>query len=55
MTKKGNGLVGPLNEALNTVIGNGTYQQVPERWGPANEAIPESRVNPPGLPRQAPS
>ncbi|MET8992594.1 ABC transporter substrate-binding protein [Nonomuraea wenchangensis] len=52
MTKKGNGLVQPLNEALNTVIGNGTYQQVLERWGLANEAIPESQINPPGLPRQ---
>ncbi|AQZ61961.1 Periplasmic binding protein [[Actinomadura] parvosata subsp. kistnae] len=52
MTKKGNGLVEPLHEALNTIIRNGTYQQVLERWGLANEAIPESRVNPPGLPRQ---
>uniref|UniRef100_UPI003F495B9C ABC transporter substrate-binding protein n=1 Tax=Nonomuraea bangladeshensis TaxID=404385 RepID=UPI003F495B9C len=52
MTKKDNGLVRPLNEALNTVIRNGTYQQVLERWGLANEAVPESRINPPGLPRQ---
>ncbi|GLW09113.1 ABC transporter substrate-binding protein [Microtetraspora sp. NBRC 13810] len=53
MTKKGNGLVGPVHEALNTVIGNGTYAQVLKRWGLANEAIPESVVNPPGLPREA--
>ncbi|MEV4583275.1 transporter substrate-binding domain-containing protein [Nonomuraea jabiensis] len=52
MTKKDNGLVEPLHEALNTVIENGTYKQVLERWGLANEAIPESKVNPPGLPRQ---
>ncbi|MGW0811507.1 ABC transporter substrate-binding protein [Nonomuraea sp. NPDC002799] len=52
MTKKGNGLVKPVNEALTTVIGNGAYLKVLERWGLANEAVPESRVNPPGLPRQ---
>ncbi|MGW2152494.1 ABC transporter substrate-binding protein [Nonomuraea sp. NPDC001699] len=51
MTKKGNGLVGPVHDALNTVIGNGTYRQVLDRWGLGNEAVPESRVNPPGLPR----
>ncbi|MFC4006911.1 ABC transporter substrate-binding protein [Nonomuraea purpurea] len=53
MTKKDNGLVKPLNEALNTVIANGEYKEVLERWGLANEAIPESKINPPGLPRQA--
>ncbi|MFI6918866.1 ABC transporter substrate-binding protein [Nonomuraea spiralis] len=52
MTKKGNGLIGPVGEALNTVIRNGTYQQVLDRWGLGNEAVPESRINPPGLPRQ---
>ncbi|GAA3579884.1 ABC transporter substrate-binding protein [Nonomuraea rosea] len=53
MTKKDNGLVKPLNEALNTVIENGRYKEVLDRWGLAGEAIPESRINPPGLPRQA--
>ncbi|MER6505363.1 ABC transporter substrate-binding protein [Nonomuraea sp. NPDC001636] len=53
MTKKGNGLVGPVHDALATVIGNGTYRQVLDRWGLGNEAVPESRVNPPGLPRQS--
>jgi len=52
MTKKDNGLVKPLNEALNTVIENGKYKEVLDRWGLGNEAIPESRINPPGLPRQ---
>ncbi|MGP3962402.1 ABC transporter substrate-binding protein [Nonomuraea sp. 3N208] len=52
MTKKDNGLVKPLNEALNTVIKNGKYKEVLERWGLANEAIRESQINPPGLPRQ---
>ncbi|MEV0232793.1 ABC transporter substrate-binding protein [Nonomuraea sp. NPDC050786] len=52
MTKKDNGLVKPLSEALNTVIKNGKYKEVLDRWGLANEAIPESQINPPGLPRQ---
>lgn len=52
MTKKDNGLVEPLGEAINTIIRNGTYQQVLDRWGLGGEAIPESRINPPGLPRQ---
>ncbi|MEV0383439.1 transporter substrate-binding domain-containing protein [Nonomuraea sp. NPDC050643] len=55
MTKKDNGLVEPLNRALATVIGNGRYKEVLDRWGLANEAIPKSQINPPGLPRQAAS
>ncbi|UCM91404.1 ABC transporter substrate-binding protein [Streptomyces marincola] len=50
-TKKDNGLVRALNEALNTVIDNGTYGQVLDRWGLADEAVEVSEVNPPGLPR----
>ncbi|MET8160145.1 ABC transporter substrate-binding protein [Sphaerisporangium sp. NPDC005289] len=53
MTKKDNGLVKPLNEALNTVIKDGKYKEVLDRWGLGNEAIPESQINPPGLPRQS--
>ncbi|GAA1017456.1 ABC transporter substrate-binding protein [Acrocarpospora pleiomorpha] len=52
MTKKDNGLVKPVNEALTTVIGNGKYAEVLARWGLSNEAIPQSQINPPGLPRQ---
>ncbi len=52
MTKKDNGLVRPLNEALNTVIRNGKYRAVLDRWGLGDEAIPQSQINPPGLPRQ---
>ncbi|WP_245606960.1 ABC transporter substrate-binding protein [Pseudonocardia spinosispora] len=51
MTKKNNGLVGPLNEALNTVIKNGSYSQVLQRWNLTSEAIPVSQINPQGLPR----
>ncbi|GII65789.1 putative amino acid ABC transporter, substrate-binding protein [Sphaerisporangium krabiense] len=51
MTQKGNGVVGPVSEALNTVIKNGKYGAVLKRWGLSNEALPASQVNPPGLPR----
>ncbi|MGV9771578.1 transporter substrate-binding domain-containing protein [Streptosporangium sp. NPDC003464] len=53
MTLKGNGLVKPVNEALNTLIDNGKYAEALKRWGLGNEAVTESRINPPGLPRQA--
>ena len=52
LTKKDNGLIGAINEALNHVIENGTYAEVLERWGITNEAVDISRVNPPGLPKQ---
>jgi len=52
MTRKDNGLVKALNQALNAVIANGRYAEVLKRWGLANEAVPESVINPPGLPRQ---
>lgn len=50
LTKKDNGLIRAVNEALNHIIANGTYAQVLERWGISNEAIEVSRINPPGLP-----
>ncbi|MGW0023116.1 ABC transporter substrate-binding protein [Rhodococcus sp. NPDC003383] len=52
LTKKDNGLVGPINEALNHIIENGTYAQVLERWGISSEAVESSRINPPGLPKK---
>ena len=50
-TKKGNGLVRALNDALNQVIADGSYRKVLDRWGLGNEAVPKSVINPPGLPR----
>ncbi|WP_371499114.1 ABC transporter substrate-binding protein [Kitasatospora sp. NBC_00374] len=50
-TKKDNGLVKALNEAVNEVVRNGTYGQVLKRWGLENEAVQTSEINPPGLPR----
>lgn len=52
MTRKDNGLVRALNEALNTVIQNGRYAEVLDRWKLTSEAVPTSQVNPPGLPRK---
>ncbi|WP_329060729.1 ABC transporter substrate-binding protein [Streptomyces sp. NBC_01429] len=50
-TQKDNNLIKPIQEALNTVIKNGTYQKVLDRWGLANEAISSSELNPKGLPK----
>ncbi|MFJ7996351.1 ABC transporter substrate-binding protein [Streptomyces sp. NPDC096310] len=52
-TKKDNGLIKPVHEALNAVIGNGTYHEVLKRWGLGDEAVPSSELNPPGLPKTA--
>ncbi|MEV5431803.1 ABC transporter substrate-binding protein [Streptomyces sp. NPDC052701] len=50
-TKKDNGLVDALADALDEVVGNGTYAKVLERWGLAGEAVGTSEINPPGLPK----
>jgi polar amino acid transport system substrate-binding protein len=50
-TKKDNGLVRALNDALNQVIADGSYQKVLDHWGLGNEAVAHSEINPPGLPK----
>ncbi|NUT96674.1 MAG: ABC transporter substrate-binding protein, partial [Saccharothrix sp.] len=50
-TKKGSGLVEPVNEALNHLIKSGKYAEVLDRWGLSNEAVARSEINPPGLPK----
>lgn len=50
-TRKGSGLADALTIAINTLIKNGTYAKVLDRWGLASEAIATSRTNPPGLPK----
>ena len=52
MTKKGNGLARPLQAALNSLIADGRYGQVLDRWNLRNEALRTSQINPPGLPRK---
>ncbi|WP_413651901.1 ABC transporter substrate-binding protein [Pantoea sp. B65] len=47
--KKGNGLVQPVNIALNGVIKNGAYDKVLNRWGEGVERLGQSEINPPGL------
>jgi polar amino acid transport system substrate-binding protein len=49
-TKKGDGLVKPLADALNHLIKNGQYAQWLAAWNLGNEAVPTSLINPPGLP-----
>ncbi|WP_414492221.1 ABC transporter substrate-binding protein [Stenotrophomonas maltophilia] len=49
-TRKGSGLAVAVTQALNTQIGSGTYAQALKRWNVAEEAVPQSQTNPPGLP-----
>ncbi|MFG2633293.1 ABC transporter substrate-binding protein [Streptomyces sp. NPDC048362] len=48
--KKGSGLAKPLADAINHLIENGQYAKWLAAYNLANEAVPTSRVNPPGLP-----
>lgn len=49
-TRKGDGLVEPLNDAINYLIKNGQYAKWLAAWNLSNEAVPSARINPPGLP-----
>ncbi|MER7010224.1 transporter substrate-binding domain-containing protein [Saccharopolyspora sp. NPDC000359] len=50
-TKQDHGLVEALVRAIGHEIGNGHYGEVLRRWYLADEAVPQSRINPPGLPK----
>lgn len=50
-TRKGAGLADALTLATNNLIKNGAYAKILERWKLSEEALPESRTNPPGLPK----
>lgn len=50
-TAKGNGLIDPVAIVLNAIIEDGTYAETLDRWDLGDEAVEESLVNPPGLPR----
>jgi polar amino acid transport system substrate-binding protein len=43
-TLKGNGLAPVITEALNSVIKDGSYGKVLNRWGLSEEALPESKT-----------
>lgn len=49
-TKKDNGLVEPISEAIDYLIQNGQYQKWIDTYGLQPEAVTESKINPPGLP-----
>lgn len=49
-TKKDNGLVEPLSDAINYLIENGQYKEWIDTYGLEPEAVTESKINPPGLP-----
>ncbi|GJF33153.1 ABC transporter substrate-binding protein [Kitasatospora sp. NE20-6] len=48
--KKGSPLAGPLRDAVNELIRNGTYTTILTKWGVKDSAVPESVVNPPTKP-----
>ncbi|MGI9823730.1 ABC transporter substrate-binding protein [Agromyces sp. Marseille-Q5079] len=50
-TAKGNGLIEPVQLVLQSIIDDGTYDEVLERWALTTEAIDASEINPPGLPK----
>ncbi|MBV8621816.1 MAG: ABC transporter substrate-binding protein [Curvibacter sp.] len=50
-TRKGSGLADAVTQALNAQIANGNYARALKRWNLDSEAIPQSRTNPPGLPK----
>lgn len=52
LTKKDNGLIGAVHQALAHAIADGSYQKVLDRWGLDSEKVTESRINPPGLPKK---
>ncbi|MGR0160489.1 ABC transporter substrate-binding protein [Paenarthrobacter nitroguajacolicus] len=51
-TQKGNGLAVAAQGALNTLIKDGSYAKILDRWGLSSEAIPASELNPAGLPKK---
>ncbi|NWJ23900.1 ABC transporter substrate-binding protein [Rhizobium sp. Td3] len=50
-TRKGAGLAGALTLSTNDLIASGAYAKILDRWQLSEEALPESRTNPPGLPK----
>ncbi|MFC8530596.1 ABC transporter substrate-binding protein [Nocardia sp. NPDC057227] len=52
LTRKDNGLIGAVHKALQHVIADGSYRKVIDRWSLQTEALPDSRINPPGLPKK---
>lgn len=50
-TAKGNGLIEPVQLVLQSIIDDGTYAEVLDRWALTSEAVEKSEINPPGLPK----
>lgn len=51
-TKKGNGLIEPIQQVLEEAKSEGAYEEILSRWGTEDEAVDEFRINPPGLAKQ---
>lgn len=51
LTKKDNGLIRAVEQAIDHTIENGSYRKWLDRWGLGGEAVKSSVINPPGLPK----
>lgn len=51
-SRKGSGIADAITAALNAQIKNGNYAKALSRWNLESEAIAQSRINPPGLPKK---
>ncbi len=50
-TRKGSGLAQPVAVAINGLVADGVYLRTLTRWQVTDEALEQSLVNPPGLPK----
>jgi polar amino acid transport system substrate-binding protein len=49
-TKKGDGIVKPVADAIDYLIKHGQYAKWLATWNLSDESVPSSKINPPGLP-----
>ena len=48
---KNSPLTKPVSDCINDIIADGTYEKILKRWNLTEEAISQSQINPPGLPK----
>jgi len=41
----------PVSDSINDMIADGTYEKILKRWNLWEEAVSQSQINPPGLPK----
>jgi len=48
---KNSPLTKPVSDSINDMIADGTYEKILKRWNLWEEAVSQSQINPPGLPK----